>query len=1228
MPHYRFIVLTLCVLCLSAQGDLFDWGRSSVPIFEERDQWGNAGVFTQPVGAGDDGVRATVYQSDGKLLVAGFSHNGAHNDMVVMRVHPDGSLDRTFGTNGTSLLGFPGGESIAHAVGLDTQGRVLVAGRAWGMTDYDFGVARLSTDGLLDSSFNGGLFTVNLGSADFARAVSADYAGRVVVGGYTNQPGRWGMAAIRLLSDGTLDPAFSGDGMQITSVHTVADIGYALVIQSDNKVVLTGMSQIGATPRFAVVRYLTNGNLDNTFSGDGMDAWALGLSDDTAWGATIGTNGHIYLAGRSQVGSAYRMAIASYLPDGTHNDSNTFGVGASSVARAISLDGPKKYLGGRVWDGADWNMAMLRLDSANGSISLDASFSGTGYAITSFGSVDEVAYGIVVQPDNKVVAVGSRYGSNGDFSIARFNENGSLDNSFDTDGRITVPVGTGMDVAYGAALQSDGKILAGGLSYNGTRNHFALTRHLTNGALDTSFSGDGIVITSVGSGNAVINAVAVATNSRIYAAGTTYSGANGNFAIARYHSNGNLDTNFGTVGIATADFNAADDAIHGMVIDTAGRLVVAGYAVNGTSREMAVARFHTTGVLDTHFSGDGKQTVSFITSSDDIAFGVALQDDGRIVLAGHTHNNTQTQFAIARLLTNGTLDNSFDTDGRVTTSIDTTHGIQALAVALQTNGNIVVGGHSLQIQNRAILTRYLSNGAIDTSFFSAGFLTQAFTSGDNIIYDVAVDSSNRIVAAGHAMNGNLDYLALRVAEATGSQIGLDNTFGSGGVSLTPLSADDDIGIAMANSAGKLSLVGRSFNGTNFDFAFARYNADGTLAGSGSLDAGFGTGGVVTTAVSANNDLAHGVVVQSDHRILVAGTTDNGTSDDFLILRYTSAGVLDATFSGDGIQTTSFGAGDDKANDIAMDYAGRIVAVGSSEVGAGNRFAIARYLSNGTLDNAFDSDGMVLTSFSTGNNDVAVAVAIQTDNKIVVGGLRESSAVNGFGLARYNTNGSLDNSFDGDGLVTTEIDTASGSELHDVIVQPDGRIVAVGRTLRPISQIAVARYLSNGALDTTFNSTGILAASLTAGSDVAFGVAYDQGRLVITGHAVGTSSTYDLALARITSNGAFDVSFGTGGFTRIAVGSNDEFGYACVLQPNGKTVAAGFSFGSNYDFATIRVNSNGGLDTHFGTAGAVTANINGNDLGQAVALSPDGRIVVVGHSKNGGTYDISVVRYWP
>ncbi|MGZ4308066.1 MAG: Ig-like domain-containing protein [Gaiellaceae bacterium] len=432
-----------------------------------------------------------------------------------------------------------------------------------------------------------------------------------------------------------------------------------------------------------------------------------------------------------------------------------------------------------------------------------------------------------------------------------------------------------------------------------------------------------------------------------------------------------------------------------------GRLnVAAALAAIDTTQEPAPS---SQAALDTSFGSGGKVTTSFGTT-DDRAFAMARQSDGKLVVVGRSGAAGAGIFAVARYNTDGSLDTSFDGDGMVTTAVGCSTGAsdydEAHTVAIQPDGKIVVAGVAnnstcnpgTSFQDFAVV-RYNSDGSLDTTFSGDG---KAFANNNfDEAWAVALQSDGKIVVAGK----------------TGS---------------VP------------------------------DSMVARFNSDG------SLDTGFGTGGkVVTTFVSdtLKYDEFHAVALQSDGKIVAAGFTEvarYGTTDrDFALARYNTDGSLDTSFDGDGKVTTSMypavvGSSDGtgaQANAVLVQGDGKIVATGGA---FGNlRFALARYNTDGSLDTSFDGDGKLLTDVSpVGAGGRGYALALQADGKLVAAGIARdtlaSTVSDDFGLARFNANGSLDSSFNGDGKVTTPIAPDPEQDIaRGIVLAPEGSIAAAG-----------------------------------------------------------------------------------------------------------------------------------------------------------------------------------------
>ena len=401
------------------------------------------------------------------------------------------------------------------------------------------------------------------------------------------------------------------------------------------------------------------------------------------------------------------------------------------------------------------------------------------------------------------------------------------------------------------------------------------------------------------------------------------------------------------------------------------------------------------------------------------------------------------------------------------------------------------------------------------------------------------------------------------------------------------------------------------------------SADGQYS-PGDLDLTFGTGGMVTTPVFGFTNHANAIALQNDGKIVAVGSGPGMT-----VLRYNSNGSLDPSFNGTGRAVETEG----DAQGVAIQADGKIVVVGSIFTTPTVDFKVVRYNSNGTLDTSFDQDGIVVTSVREAT-DVAYSVAIQTDGKLVVSGRSDSNPVfvTSFAIVRYNTNGSLDNTFDSDGKV---IVPGPGNAITDSIaIQPDGKIVVAHNVyISSAYRLTVVRYNSDGSPDTSFNSTGSL--STVVGTNVEFAsmALQPDGKIVVgcssyTGNAQG----YDFWVVRYHASGAIDEEFGNGGlvFTPIAAGAGFDIPRAIGIQANGKILVAGKSpTGSNNDFAIVRYNKNGSLDPKWGDGGIVTTHLGGSaESVNAIAIQSNGRIVAAGESDAGtpGTRKFALARY--
>jgi uncharacterized delta-60 repeat protein len=394
---------------------------------------------------------------------------------------------------------------------------------------------------------------------------------------------------------------------------------------------------------------------------------------------------------------------------------------------------------------------------------------------------------------------------------------------------------------------------------------------LAAGDLDTSFGIAGRVTTDFLENSLDrANAMAIQADGKIVVVGTTSQTGNGkNFAIARYLPDGNLDTSFSYNGRVTTDFAGQDDEAYGVIVQGDGKIIVAGRAKVGSESRFAVARYLDDGDLDFGFGNYG-QALTNLTGFDE-AFDIALQPDGKIVVAGGTWKD----IALARYLPNGTVDPDFDNDGLVTTPISFPGGDDAVAraVAIQADGKIVIAGTVGEAYGNIVLGRYLSDGSLDETFGDQGGIIVSGLSGNDVARDVALQNDGRIVVVG-TIAGNVG-LARYLPDGT-----LDPDFHADGWLTTDLGVGNSSGQNVAiQSNGKIIAVGTAgFNGPSLNMAVTRYHPDGTL------DDSFDDDGKLGIAFGQGDDFANAVAIQADGRIVVAGTTDANGDEDFALVR--------------------------------------------------------------------------------------------------------------------------------------------------------------------------------------------------------------------------------------------------------------------------------------------------------------------------------------------------------
>lgn len=445
-------------------------------------------------------------------------------------------------------------------------------------------------------------------------------------------------------------------------------------------------------------------------------------------------------------------------------------------------------------------------------------------------------------------------------------------------------------------------------------------------------------------------------------------------------------------------------------------------------------------------------------------------------------------------------------------------------------------------------------------------------------------------------------------------------------------------IQEGNSGGSITDVG-VYKAPDYSGVFhviASSQADLTMIASatvtvvppGTVDLSFGNSGIVTTLISDTTNGAMAIAIQPDGKIVTVGQAIMKSTSDFVVVRYNEDGSLDNNFGNNGVVTTDL-SGSDVATAVAIQTDGKIVVGGNSSNLTHNDFVLVRYNLDGNLDSTFGDGGKVMIPMGR-NSGFASAVVIQKDGKILEAGSSFYSPQ--FVLVRYNSDGSLDTGFGVGGIVSTDLGPAYGG-ANCMAVQDDGKIILAGY-IGTNRIFALARYNLDGSLDSSFGIGGVVTALPSLGLNEVVGVAIQSdGKIVAAGTSIYVEN-YDIALVRYEGNGQLDTTFGNQGKVIVSKSNNsDDVVNSIVLQSDGKIVISGWmeDFGDPAKIAVLRFNPDGSLDDSFG-GGWVTTQVKRDHSGAySLALQSDGRIVAAGVTfvssfPSRGAFVL--VRYWP
>ncbi len=1065
--------------------------------------------------------------------------------------------------------------------------------------------ALFSTPGDLDTTFNStGYVVTNIGELtgtnDAVRAVAIDDSNNFVVAGTNGID----FALARYTSAGVIDTTFgeSGTGIVTTDMQGTIDTAYAVAIDGTSYIVAVGTDQTN----FALAWYTSAGVLDITRGTVGKTFTKIGASTtNTAYGVAIdsshnvvvvGTNGTDFVVAR-YLGTTGQLDTAGF---GSPNGYVTTSVGATDTAYAVTIqtDG-KIVVAGRTTTSNNFIVARYLtnglLDTvANGGSGFNQV--GTpGYNSTNLGGTD-IAYAVALQSDGKIVLAGS---SGNNYGLARYTTAGILDTTTfgSPNGYVTTNI-SGTDIAYGIKIQTSNQyIVASGTS----GNNFSAARYTTTGTMDTTFGGGiGSVMTNLGGTDIAYGSVITSGNNIVL------SGTNGsNFALAQYTTNGVLNTaGFGSPnGYVLTDVGTGTiDADKSCAIQPDGKIVIVG----SNAGSLALARYTITGVLDTTFGTDGIVSGTLGTTKASIGYGVTIQSNGYIVVVGAaaTTGTTPNRFLVARYTPTGALDTSFNTVGYITTAISGATSI-AYGMALQTDGKIVVCGLSGATPTPIFtVARYTSAGVLDTGTFGSGLgYVRTTISTRSIAFSVAITSSGNIVACGQS-GTTLALPAFTVAEYTSAGVLNSGSFGTAGSPAGTVRTSigtTSIGYGIAiNSSGNIVVAGVTTTASNSNFAVAEYTSVGVL-NSGSFGTGGTPAGTVTTEFGGT-DIGYAVAIQSNGYYVVSGIS----AGNIAMARYTIAGVLDTGFGTGGKLTTVLPSGIESGTmGLFIQPNGRIVTCAGTSSLNGD-FATLRYLGDtppqGCVDVTYQSDGYLTypAGSSAAYNPQVTGLQIQTDNSVYVVS-KDLLTTAQSRLVKLSSTGST-------AMAAVTIAQAGAT---DVIEDSQDNVLVVGTNSTPRGWIARYTTSTGALVaDSTFGTSGIVVESTNSTSfkrvcqqGAAQIITMGQGATATTGVLIAYNELGVINSSGFGASGIYSLASST--FSDMLIDSSSRIYVACQVTGDGIRILRVLANGSGLD-TSFGPSSHGYVDTGLVAASygspSISFDNSGNIIVAAVATS--------------------------
>ncbi len=780
-------------------------------------------------------------------------------------------------------------------------------------------------------------------------------------------------------------------------------------------------------------------------------------------------------------------------------------------------------------------------------------FGTNGKVNTNIGQADYTVVSQFIQNDGKILIFGNI--ENREISetfVLRLNADGSLDTSFDTDGKLELDQ---MEFAVKVLTQSDGKIILGG-NFEGNP---AFVRLLANGELDSTFGNNGLINETGTNYDRSLNDFVIQSDGKILALSNFNSGSQ-DYRVLRYNTNGLADTSFGNNGSITTDIGNTEFS-KCIILQPDGKFLVGGTTLISSIPNIFIARYNSNGTLDNSFNSNGRRVFSYTLINN--FFNLDIQSDGKIVFVFSNYTSSVPRINVVRLNSNSSLDTTFATNGIITNTAPNNFGNGVKKFKILSDGEFlivcnispVINGNS---NNNILIHRLNSNGSLDTTLNGNGFLEYSYFSYDDVASDFSTIGNQVLISGNTEETLLLNKIAISKINNNGS---FDSTFDTDGrlFYFFPKFAFDESTCSVKQNDGKVILAGISHVNGNEVLSACRYNIDG------SIDTNFGSNGFFTYN-NLFSDTVKGIKVDSNGKIvIVSGQT-------FIkLLRLNSNGTVDTTFGTNGFanfNSSSFSSG----NDLKILNDNSILVVGTTTTNTGQSlttdFFLAKVDNNGNLVQSFGTNGSTTLS-STANFDELLKVDTLSDGKIItIGTFQNTNGNADIVVFKCNANGSLDTSFNTTGIFTIGIPNSADSPVS-LAIQSDDKIM-IADNYNNLSNSLLFKLNPNGSLDTTFDIDGIIYLDPTKISYTSAILPIINNKFIISG-TVGAEDN-DFIVAKFNNNGSIDNGFGNNGYASVDFFNNYDLPSNVLISNDNNIILTGVTIVNNetFDFALCKL----------------------------------------------------------